>query len=222
MECEHCHQHNPPGRETCWNCGTRLGASTDDDADVKAAAAGARAAPDKRPSAEDTSELGTLGPLRLSGPSERTAPRPESRVPADHVSAARGARRLLVRSIIAGAVTGGGALGVVTGLLAEAGSGILEGGTVAVYVAQGFIVGAINGAIIGALSAYYGGGIWTGGKVGGALAAGMWFAQMLLTGTIAGTPAPIVAAEVLVMALAGAAMGALVGGVVESISPASH
>jgi len=119
-------------------------------------------------------------------------------------------------------VTGGGALGVVTGLLAEAGSGILEGGTVAVYVAQGFIVGAINGAIIGALSAYYGGGIWTGGKVGGALAAGMWFAQMLLTGTIAGTPAPIVAAEVLVMALAGAAMGALVGGVVEPISPARH
>lgn len=134
-------------------------------------------------------------------------------------------RRLLIRGIVAGALTGGVILAFVFSLLASAAAGILEAGGIArgarlvVYVVQGFTMGAANGAIIGALTAYYGGGWWTGAKAGAALAAGTGLAQALITGAIVEAPAYTTAAALLVLAAAGAAMGALVGAVIEALSP---
>lgn len=165
-----------------------------------------------------------LGPLRIGGKPER--PRyPESHRRSGRPSALS-VNQVLARSITAGALTGGAALAFVFGLLSSTAGGLMEAGGVArsgttllIVIAQGFIMGAVNGAIIGALSAYFGGGIWTGALVGAALAAGMWFAQTLFTGSLLAVPAPVVAATLLMLGVAGAAMGALVGAVVETVGP---
>ena len=219
MECWRCHQHNPEGRRLCWNCGAELGASPGAPGDGE---------PEPQPGAQEPAvpdevvELGTLGPLRLEGRPEAKG-RPLSRIPPGHEQTARSASRFLVRGIAAGALTGGAALGAVFGLLASTAGGLLQAsgvspGALFVLIAQGFMMGAVNGAIIGALSAYYGGGVYTGAIVGGALAAGMWLVQGLLTATVLVAPARMVAAT-LVLAVAGAAIGALVGAVVESLLP---
>jgi len=223
VRCPRCHQHNPPGRQACWNCASALPAERPGDTAASDRAAHAEA-PEETPGLDDTSDLGTLGPLRVGGNPER--PRyPESGRQSDHLTGLS-VNRMLARSITAGALTGGAALALVFGLLASTAGGLLEAGGVTrsgtallIVIAQGFIMGAVNGAIIGALSAYLGGGIWTGALVGAALSAGMWFAQALFTGSILAVPAAVVAATLLMLAIAGAAMGALVGAVVESIGP---
>jgi hypothetical protein len=221
MECQRCHQHNPPGREHCWNCGAPL-EPADDSARLDGEASGA-GAQEVSPQ-DDVSQLGTLGPLRAGMPKEKKAYPVVSGVPPQQGPAARAARRFLARGIIAGALTGGVALAALFGLLASAAGGFIEasrtapGTTLFVPIAQGFMMGAVNGAIIGALATYYGGGIWTGAIAGAALSAGLWLAQMLFTGSVLAMPAQGLAATLMVLGLAGAAIGALVGAVVESVS----
>jgi len=222
MQCPRCQQHNTVGRESCWNCGERLEASALDSA---ARSPEDAAAPRPESEADDASSLGELGPLRPGQGPQRAEYPVMSRVPQREAWAARRSRELMVRGTVGGALTGGAALGIVFGLLAASAADILEthrispGATLWVSVAQGFVLGGVQGAIVGALSAYYGGGMWTGAKVGAALIAGMWLVQALLTGMVAVVILPKIAAAVLVLALAGAAIGALVGAVVESLAP---
>jgi len=221
MKCQRCHQHNPPGREHCWNCGAPL-EPADDSAGPNGEAS--RAAAQEVSPQDDESELGSLGPLRPGVPTEKTSHPVVSRVPPQRSSAARAARRFMARGITAGALTGGIALAGLYGLLASAAGGLLEasrltpGTTLFVPMAQGFMMGAVNGAIIGALTTYYGGGFWTGAIAGAALSAGMWLAQVLFTGAVLAMPASAVAATLVVLGVGGAAVGALVGAVVESVS----
>jgi len=226
MKCPRCHQHNPPERKTCWNCGAQLYAAEAEDAAGRRRS-GSGPVADEGSAADDTSELGTLGPLQL-GEGGQLRHRVTGRRPSQEQSAEYSASQFLVRSVVAGAMTGGMAVGLLFGVLAGAAAGILEIGgvsrdaTVLVSIAQGVILGAVNGAIIGALSAYYGGGWWTGARVGGALAAGTWLAQALIMGSIAAIPAPVAAAAVLVLSAVGAGIGALIGIVVESLSPRQY
>jgi hypothetical protein len=229
MKCPRCRQHNPSERRTCWNCGAALyAAGADDAAGKRAAAVESRAAAEQIADADDASDLGTLGPLRLGNggaPPERHV---TGRAPPSHAPVEYGASQFLGRSVIAGAMTGGTAMALLFGVLASAAAGILEIGgvsrnaTVLVSIAQGLIAGALNGAIIGALCAYYGGGWWTGARVGAALAAGTWLIQVLLMGTIPSIPAPVAAAAVLVLSLIGAGIGMLIGVVVDSLSPRQY
>jgi hypothetical protein len=221
MRCPRCHQHNPGERDECWNCGAPLASAREDEA-----GAAERSVAEEGAGADDTSDLGTLGPLRVGGKPERPRYPAHGKARPDHTPSALTSRQVLTRSITAGALTGGAAVALVFGLLSSAAGQLLEAGgvsrsgtTLAVIIAQGFIMGAVNGAIIGALSAYFGGGIWTGAVVGAALAAGMWFAQALFTGSILAVPAPVVAATLLMLGVVGAVMGALVGAVVESVGP---
>jgi hypothetical protein len=225
MKCAYCYQHNPPERTTCWNCGAQLRTEADEAASRRTPGSGSPA--DATPGADDTSELGTLGPLRIgegAPPEQRLA----SRRPTSQPSPEYGESQFLVRSVVAGAMTGATAVGLLFGVLAGAASGMLEvsgisrNATVLVSIAQGIILGGVNGAIIGALSAYYGGGWWTGARVGGALAAGTWLIQALIMGSIAAMPAHVAAAAVLVLSALGAGIGALIGIVVDSISPRQY
>jgi len=219
MKCPQCRQHNPLGRDRCWNCGEPLeqphigdqpGAETQDTAST-----GAPPAADS-----EVSELGVLGPLRL----ERRTDGPVDALPGPPQpdAAERRMSRFLVSSIIGGAISGGAALAGLFALLAATGfqpGGVSAGATVLVSVVRGFIMGAVNGAIIGALVAYYGGGIWGGAMMGAALVSGMWLVQAVFSGVMIPAVIPAVMLTAVVLAIAGGAMGALVGAVVESISP---
>jgi len=225
MKCERCYQHNPEGRERCWNCGAPLQPTPSDDASKLDAEGVPKGAPQQPAASDDTSDLGTLGPLRVGDRALRPSYPVVSRVPVERGMAAQSFSRFMARGITAGALTGGAALAAVFGVLASTAGGLLEAGgvsrgaTLFVLIAQAFIMGAVNGAIIGAMSSYYGGGMWTGAVVGAALSAGMWLAQTVFTGTILAMPASVAVATLLVLGLAGAAMGAFVGAVVESVSP---
>jgi hypothetical protein len=175
--------------------------------------------------ADDVSELGVLGPLRGSQSPQHPLHPISSHVPSARTGTARKGRQLLVRGSVGGALTGAAAVGIAYGFLAAAAADVLEaagispGATLAVSIAYGLMAGAVQGAIVGALTAYYGGGMWTGVKVGAALGPGMSLTQMVVTGGIATVTGPVLAVTLGALALAGAALGALVGVTVEALAP---